>query len=183
MRDAQTPFPDRVRLGDGTLELAPLEDGDRDGLYGAAADPGTWAQHPARRRHERPEFDRYFDEVIRGGTLCARESGSGRIIGCSRFYRPPEDPADIAIGYTFLARSHWGGAWNRRMKTLMVTHAFAHVPRVWFHIAPTNTRSRIATERLGAVLVSTGEVDLGSGPEPFDTLVLSPRDWQRATAI
>jgi RimJ/RimL family protein N-acetyltransferase len=31
----------------------------------------------------------------------------------------------VAIGYTFIARDHWGGHYNRALKTLMLDHAFS----------------------------------------------------------
>ena len=42
------------------------------------------------------------------------------VIGLSCYY--DWNPADrsVVIGYTFLARSHWGGGTNREMKRLML---------------------------------------------------------------
>ena len=63
----------------------------------------------------------------------------------------------VEIGWTFLARSHWDGAFNREVKRLMLAHAFKFVDIVTFRIGATNGRSRAAIERIGAVL--TPDVD------------------------
>jgi len=42
--------------------------------------------------------------------------------------------SEIEIGWTFLARSHWGGLYIREMKRLMLRHAFQFVDRVIFLI-------------------------------------------------
>jgi len=73
------------------------------------------------------------------------------LVGWSRYtqYKPG---ASLSIGYTFLARSHWGGSTNAEMKRLMLQHAFTDVPEVLFMIAERNVRSRRAVEKLGAEL-------------------------------
>lgn len=161
-----------------TLELRPLAAADRDALHAAAADPETWAGHPATERWNRAVFDPYFDFLLAaGGTLVAIDRASGRIIGCSRFYAPPEQPDSIAIGFTFLDRAFWGGRANFEMKRLMLAHAFASFPEVWFHIAPTNIRSQTATRRLGAVHVDTREIDLSGTPAPTMRFRLDRDAW------
>lgn len=145
------------------LTLSPMVEADRAGLRAAASDPRTWEQHPARERWRAKVFDPYFDFLLAaGGVLVARLGDE--IIGCSRFYQVPDQPDDIAIGYTFLDCRYWGGAMNREMKALMLAHAFASFERVWFHIAPDNLRSQIATTRLGAVWKYDTEMDFGAGP-------------------
>src|SRR5262249_50378325 len=62
-----------------------------------------------------------------------------------------EERSEIEIGWTFLARSHWGGAYNGEMKRLMLRHAFRFVNRVLFLIGPHNFRSQRAVEKIGAV--------------------------------
>lgn len=163
------------------LTLSPLTAADKPGLRTAASDPETWAQHPAHNRWQPEVFDPYFDFLLAaGGTLCAREGD--QIIGCSRFYPVPDQPRDIGIGFTFLARSHWGGRYNGEMKSLMVTHAFAAFDRIWFHIAPDNLRSQIATTRLGAVWDYDAKLDLGPGPSLTKCYVMTPESWEAAHA-
>jgi len=146
------------------MTLRPLRFDDRDALHAAASDPRIWEQHPANDRHERPVFDRYFDVLLTaGGTLVAEEVSNGRVIGSSRFYLPPGQPGDVAIGFTFLTRDRWGGSWNREMKRLMLQYAIGRVVRIWFHVAPANVRSQVAVTRLGAVLDHKVDLDLGGG--------------------
>ena len=162
------------------LTLRPLVEADRDALHAAAADPLIWEQHPARTRYLRATFDPYFDSLRdAGGTLVAREGDV--VVGCSRFYPVPDHPGEWAIGFTFLARSHWGGGWNREMKALMAGHVLAHHPRVWFHIAPDNLRSQIATTRLGARHAYDADLDTGTGPVPYKCYTLTVADWTHAT--
>jgi len=54
-----------------------------------------------------------------------------------------------------LARSHWGGAFNREMKKLMLGHAFRFVKSVIFVVGPHNVRSQRAVEKIGAVRVGS----------------------------
>jgi len=61
----------------------------------------------------------------------------------------------VEIGWTFLARSHWGGTYNREMKQLMLRHAFQFVIRVVFLISPQNIRSQKSIEKLGGVRVDS----------------------------
>ena len=60
------------------------------------------------------------------------------------------DRSEVEIGWTFLARSHWGGHYNGELKRLMLQHAFRFVSSVVFFIDPQNRRSRRAVEKLGA---------------------------------
>jgi N-acetyltransferase len=73
-----------------------------------------------------------------------------KIIGSSRFtgFKPDQ----IEIGWSFLARSHWGGQYNREMKRLMLDYAFQFVDSAIFLVGATNLRSRKALEKIGAVL-------------------------------
>ena len=74
-----------------------------------------------------------------------------RLIGSSRFFGYDEQRSEIEIGWTFLARSHWGGVYNGDMKRLMLRHAFQFVRSVIFRIGPQNIRSQRAVQRIGAV--------------------------------
>ena len=166
-----------------TLELRPLAPGDRDALHAAASDPETWAGHPAKERWKREAFDPYFDFLLTaGGTLAIVERGTGRVIGCSRYYVPPDHPDGIAIGFTFLDRGFWGGRTNLELKRLMLGHAFADVPEVWFHIDPTNLRSQIATARLGAVHAETKDLDISGTPAAWMCFRLDRSAWERRLA-
>ncbi len=168
------------RLTGDTVEVRPLAASDRAGLTAAAGDPEIWAGHPAKDRWQPEVFGPYFDFLLASGTAFAIvDRASGAIIGCTRFYPVPRDADSVAIGFTFLDRAHWGGATNHAVKALMLAHAFATFPRVWFHIAPDNCRSRVATSRLGAVYVHDDVLLAGPAPSPVACYRLDPSAWQR----
>ena len=75
-----------------------------------------------------------------------------KIIGSSRYYDVDAKSQEVAIGFTFLQRSFWGGVLNREIKELMLKHAFKWARRVWFHVGVNNIRSRKAMEKIGAHL-------------------------------
>jgi len=149
------------------VQLRPIRADDLDALHAAAADPLVWEQHSERNRHERPVFERFFAGALEcGGGLVALDA-AGHVIGSSRYY--DWDPSDrsVVIGYTFLARSHWGTGTNREMKRLMLDHAFRWAKIAWFHVSPGNVRSQRALERIGARLDRQQDVSVGG--------VMSPR--------
>jgi N-acetyltransferase len=148
------------------VELRPLRAADFDALYAAGSDPLIWEQHPVPTRHEEAAFRAYFDEhLASGGALVAIDRRDGRIVGQSRFHGYDPGRSEVEIGWTFLARSHWGGDYNGEMKRLMLAHAFRFVSRVVFLIHPQNVRSQRAVEKLGAV--RAGSRPDGAGRESF----------------
>lgn len=172
-------FDDRSSLSGPTLALRPLHEADRKGLTAAASDPETWAGHPARDRYKRDVFDAYFDFLIKaGGTVAILDRVADTIIGCSRYYVPPDQPDDIGIGFTFLRHTYWGGRSNFELKTLMLDHAFGQVRTVWFHIARTNIRSQKATAKLGAVHAYDATLDLAGTPIDWMCFRLEREAWQ-----
>lgn len=135
------------------ITLHPLVAADFEAVYAAANDPLIWAQHPEPTRWQREPFTRYFESAVAGGAaLVARDAHTRAVVGCSRWYEWDARTRDVAIGYTFLARSYWGGAVNGEMKRLMLDHAFQFVDRVWFHVGVANHRSRAALVKVGARL-------------------------------
>lgn len=138
------------------MRLRSLREEDFESLYMAASDPLVWEQHPSPDRYKEEEFKLYFREAIEsGGALTAIDSKDGRIIGTSRFHGFDPDKSPVEIGWTFLARSYWGGRYNGEMKRLMMQHAFQFVDTVIFVIGPQNLRSQKAIEKLGGVRSGT----------------------------
>lgn len=134
------------------LTLRPLRRDDWAELYAVASDPEIWAIHPAHDRWQEPVFRAFFEDAMeQGGALAVMEGG--RIIGSSRFQNYDEAASEVEIGWTFLARSHWGGSYNREMKRLMLEHAFRHVDTAVFAIGEGNRRSRRAMEKIGGRLI------------------------------
>lgn len=144
------------------VELRPLRADDFDALYAVASDPLIWEQHPDSDRYTSEVFRRFFDEALASrGALIAIDAKTRHIIGSSRFHGHNAQRREVEIGWTFLARSHWGGRYNGEMKQLMLDHAFQFVDRVLFYIGPDNIRSRRAVEKIGAVLIGTSVNDAG----------------------
>ena len=145
------------------LVLRPLRAEDFADLHAVARDPLIWEQHPARDRYREPVFRAFFhDALASGGALVAIDRRQGGVIGSSRFHGYDAERQELEIGWTFLARSHWGGPYNREMKHLMLRHAFRFVERVLFVIGPQNVRSRRAVEKLGAVLAGSRQDEHGA---------------------
>lgn len=146
-------------LEDAHVRLRPLRDDDWEALYAVASDPLIWEQHPAHDRWREPVFRAFFDDALaNGGALVAIDPASGAIIGSSRYQGlTEENGGSVEIGWTFLARSHWGGTTNRAMKRLMLAHALVSVAEARFAVGATNTRSRTALERIGAQLTDRRE--------------------------
>jgi RimJ/RimL family protein N-acetyltransferase len=144
------PFDFQPTLSGTLVELRPLRAEDADDLFAVASDPLIWEQHPVRDRYKPDVFGALFREALAsGGALTALDCRDGKIIGSSRFHAYNAQASEVEIGWTFLARSHWGGKYNREMKQLMVGHALQFVQRVVFLIGVQNVRSQMAIEKLG----------------------------------
>jgi len=138
------------------LRLRPLRLDDFSSLFAVAADPLIWEQHPAVDRYKEEVFKTFFREAMDSrGALIAADSKDGQVIGSTRFHGYNDEASEIEIGWTFLARSHWGGSYNREMKKLMLRHAFQFVNAVVFLVGPQNLRSQKALEKIGGVRVGS----------------------------
>jgi N-acetyltransferase len=141
------------RLLGELVELRPMRPGDWEELYAVASDPLIWEVHPARDRYKEERFREYFQEGLQsGGALVAVDRKTAKIIGASRYYWHGTDQSELEIGWTFLARSHWGGVYNGEMKRLMLDYAFQFVGRVIFLVGIDNIRSQKAMKKIGGVL-------------------------------
>ena len=150
------PFELQPTLIGPLLELRPLRETDWVELYALASDPLIWEQHPDRERWREARFRVVFREGMEsGGALLAIDRATVRPVGFTRYYDYHPGSSEIGIGWTFLARSHWGGRYNSEMKDLMVRHAFKFVDTVVFSAGADNLRSRRAIEKLGAVAAGT----------------------------
>jgi|SRR5207249_7966033 len=146
------PFDLQPDLKGELLELRPLREEDFDELYAAASDPLIWEQHPDKVRYREDVFRQFFQDAMEsGGALIAIDRKNGKIIGSSRFNAYDEAKSEVEIGWTFLARTHWGGDYNREMKRLMLTHAFSFVESVIFVVGEENLRSQRAVEKIGGI--------------------------------
>ena len=131
--------------------LRPTTRGDFAPLCRIASDPDLWVQHPVPELVQPDVFTANLEDALGDeGGLTVLEKGTEHIIGFSRFSQRLCGPDQVEIGWTMLARSHWGGAYNGDMKRAMLDHAFATFPAVTFRVGAENWRSRKALEKLGA---------------------------------
>lgn len=138
------------------VELRPLRARDYDKLYAVASDPLIWEQHPVTDRYEETRFQAFFSEALAsGGTLIVIDSRTGGVIGSSRFHGYDETRSEVEIGWTFLAKSYWGGRYNGELKRLMLEHAFRFVDSVVFLVGKENLRSQRAVEKIGGIRVGS----------------------------
>ncbi|MFI4849682.1 MAG: GNAT family N-acetyltransferase [Gimesia chilikensis] len=159
-------FDKQPTLTGRLLELRPLQEDDYDALFAVASDPLIWEQHPASDRYQPEVFQEFFrDAMESGGALLAMDQATGAVIGSSRYHGYNGSASEVEIGWTFLARSHWGGQFNGEMKQLMLQHAFQFVDSVIFLIGPENIRSQRAVEKIGGV--RDGSRTDGSGMESW----------------
>ena len=149
-------FDAQPNLKGDLVELRPLRGDDFDGLFAVASDSLIWEQHPEGNRHEEAVFRQFFQDALSsGGALIAIDATTREIIGSSRFHGYDGERSEVEIGWTFLARSRWGGRYNGEMKRLMLSHAFRYVRNVVFRVGIQNIRSQRAVEKLGAVRAGT----------------------------
>jgi RimJ/RimL family protein N-acetyltransferase len=147
------PQPDfQPTLTGPTTIVRPIAAGDWAELYAAGSDPKIWEVHPVPDRYTEPKFRKFFgDAVTSKMAFVFVDRASGRLVGSSRYYGYEPDKGEIEIGWTFLARTHWGGATNREVKRLMLEHAFSFVDTVIFWVGDTNWRSQGAMTKIGGV--------------------------------
>ncbi|MCG8407855.1 MAG: GNAT family N-acetyltransferase [Phycisphaerales bacterium] len=174
------PFDYQPTLTSDLIALRPLHAGDFNALYRVARDPLIWEQHPVPNRYEMAEFKKFFDESLAsGGALVAVDRASNRVVGSSRYHGYDAIRNEIEIGWSFLARSHWGGTYNGEMKRLMLEHAFRFVNVVVLLISPDNIRSQRAAEKIGAVRAGTRPHPIGVEALVFEIFSM---EWSRTNA-
>jgi RimJ/RimL family protein N-acetyltransferase len=161
------------------IRIEPLEAGDFEVLYAVASDPLIWEQHPNKQRYQREVFQNFFKGALESqGAFRVLDNGNGELIGSSRYYDLDEAQRQVAIGYTFIARSRWGGNYNRALKTLMLDHAFRFVDRVIFHVGVDNWRSRKAMEKIGGIYIGEEAVAyVGEPSRPNAVFKIDAADW------
>jgi RimJ/RimL family protein N-acetyltransferase len=157
LHNPRMPFELQPTLKGELVELRPLREDDFDALFAVACDPLIWEQHPASDRYQEPVFREFFRVAMAtGGAFLVIAPATGSVIGSSRYFGYDEEKSEVEIGWSFLARSYWGGRYNGEMKALMVHHAFQFVDSIAFWIGPENWRSRKAVEKIGATFDGLG---------------------------
>lgn len=134
------------------VRLRPLLEDDFENLYEVASDPLIWEQHPSSDRYKRDVFWQFFRGAIDvRKTFAIIDKATDQIIGASSYYNFTE--TSVTIGYTFLARTYWGGRHNSELKKLMMDHAFKTVETIYFEVGAKNYRSRKALLKIGAIQI------------------------------
>lgn len=163
-----------ILLGD-LLSLRPLRPDDFGELFTVASDRLIWEQHPEPDRYAEAVFKKFFQGALAsGGAMVVMDATDGRVIGSSRYLGYDEAKREIEIGFTFLARDYWGGAYNGEMKQLMLRHAFQFVDTVIFLVGPNNIRSQRALEKIGARPAGTR---IGANGREALCYEIARRDW------
>lgn len=159
-------------LADDLVRLSPMQRSEWDAIFAVASDPEIWAIHPSRNRWREDVFREYFEEAIAShGAMIVRDAATGDVIGGSRYDTSNAVAGEIEIGWSFLARSHWGGNYNRAVKRLMLTNAFdAGYERAIFLVGADNLRSRRAMEKIGGVLLDRTKTVVREGT-PFEHVI------------
>src|SRR5436305_12524507 len=163
-----------------TLTFRPISAEDWPELFAAASDPEIWKVHPRSNRYTEPVFRQYFDSAVASKmAFVFVDRATGRLIGSSRYYGHDAALSEIEIGWTFMVRSHWGGATNREVKRLMLDHAFGFVDTVVFWVGGKNWRSQGAMKKIGGVLrdgLFTREL---SGATPYLIFEIGKKAYQQ----
>lgn len=137
-------------LAEGDLALVPLVEAHREPLRAAcAADADIWAMLPYSMLGDAfdPAFDTMTDTPSR---LPFAVLVGGALGGCTSYLHDAANAA-VEIGGTYITPALRGTGVNRRMKALLVGHAFAcGIGRVEFRVDARNRRSCAAVEKLGA---------------------------------
>ena len=155
-------------LAGPNITIRPIRQDDWAELYAASSDPKIWEVHPVSTRYTEPEFRKFFDGAVASKMGFAFvDRATGRLIGSSRYYGYEPEIGEIEIGWTFLARSHWGGSANREVKRMMLDHAFSFVDTVVFWVGHENWRSQGAMTKIGGVKREGLFARALSGDQPY----------------
>lgn len=152
-------------LNGAFFKLSPLNNEDYVELLKAASDPLIWEMHPQPNRYQPEVFKLFFAEALASsGALAIRDQKTSEIIGTSRFYDYSDEKLSVVIGYTFLARHYWGGAYNKDLKKLMVNYALGFVSTTYFHVGLNNIRSQKAMLKIGGINTGIQEIAVSYAP-------------------
>jgi RimJ/RimL family protein N-acetyltransferase len=178
-------FELQPRIQNEIIKIEPLQPGDFEILYAVASDPLIWEQHPQKERYQRAVFEGFFKTAIEsGGAFRVIDAVNGETIGSSRYHDLKEAESKVEIGYTFIARSRWGGPHNRALKKLMLDHAFRFVDRVIFKVGVNNWRSRKAMEKLGGMYIGQEMVSYINEPQHLNVLFkIDAADWEKRPEV
>ena len=140
-----------IHLKGNTVRLDPLLEKDYIPLYTVAMHPLLWEKTRNPDGWMTSQFVRWFAEARENpGTLVIRDVSTADVYGSTRFYDYKENEKSVAIGHTFVVRTHWELGINQEIKHLMLDYAFRYVDTVWFYPMVGNDRAQRTLKKLGA---------------------------------
>ena len=141
-----------VPLAESDLRLDPLVEAHRERLRMACAeDCEIWSIYPFNYLGD--AFDPQFNRLLGGGTArrCYAILRGDEVVGMTAWGEHGAPGWGIEIGNSYIVPRLRGTGFNRRVKVLMLDHAFAcGIERVTFKVDAINLRSRAAVLKLGA---------------------------------
>lgn len=141
-----------VGLADGDLQLVRLVEEHREALRSVcAADADIWSIYSSS--FDADHFDASFTSLIgHENRMPYAILDGGRVVGMSAYLRPDWSAQTIEIGNSYIHPDTRGTGLNRRLKKLMIEHAFTvGIRRIEFRIDERNKRSQAAVAKLGCV--------------------------------
>ncbi len=174
-------FDFQAILENEIVKLRPLQTNDFELLYAVASNPEIWEQHPNKERYKREVFMNFFEGAVASkGAFVIYNAQTNQPIGSTRFYDFDIQKSAIFIGYTFLAKDHWGSVFNQAAKKLLINHAFKYVDNVIFHIGSENIRSQMAIIKLGAIKIGQEEIAYYGEPEKLNFIYqINKLSWKK----
>jgi RimJ/RimL family protein N-acetyltransferase len=162
------------------ITVRPIAAVDWPELFAAGSDPEIWKVHPTPDRYTEPAFRTYFDGAVASSMgFVFVDRATGRLIGSSRYHGHDPARSEIEIGWTFIVRSHWGGATNREVKRLMLDHAFSFVDTVIFWVGESNWRSQGAMTKIGGIKRDGLFTREASGAMPYVIFEIAKSRYQQ----
>ena len=142
-----------VPLAEGDLRLEPLAEPHREGLRAACAqDSEIWETYSAN--YAGAAFDPQFSRLLAAGNVRRVYAilHAGNVVGMTGWIERGAAGWSIEIGNSYIVPALRSTGFNRRIKHLMLDHAFAcGLQRVCFMVDAINARSRAAVAKLGAI--------------------------------
>lgn len=140
-----------VPLRDGDLHLEPIAETHREPLRAACAeDQEIWEIYPFSYLGD--AFDPQFDLMLRRDRPrhCYVICNEDEVVGMTAWIEHGAPGHSIEIGNSYIIPRLRGTGLNRRIKTLMLDHAFGQgLMRVAFKVDEVNQRSQAAVLKLG----------------------------------
>lgn len=140
-----------VSLTDGEVSLLPFGPDHVEPLRRACEkDRDIWEIYPVNMLGA--DFDAQM-KAFHGGNdrICLAALHGGDVVGTTSYINPDPANGTVMIGATYIEPLVRGSGFNRRMKVLMIDHAFAcGFWRIEFTVDTRNVRSMAAMLKLGA---------------------------------